>query len=82
MESKCHKFLFRQKFTSFLKYIYIYIYIYIHYTDYIYLYKIFFTTLDKGLRQNINKKRDGEIGKHTQLNESTEYEKEKVKQAK
>ena len=30
-----------------------------------YAYKIFFTTLDKGLRQNINKKGDGETGKHS-----------------
>ena len=39
--------------------------------------------LDKGLRKNIKKRRDGEIGKH-KLNEmvalNTEYEIEKVKQ--
>ena len=46
-----------------------------------YAYKIFFTTLDKGLRQNINKKEMEKL-ENTQLNESTEYEKEKVKQAK
>ena len=60
MESKCHK-NFRQKFISFL----IYIYIYIIPTIYIYEYKNFSTTLDKGLRKNIkNKKRDGEIGEY------------------
>ena len=35
---------------------------------YIYVYKSFSTTLDKGLRKNIKNKRDGEIGKH-KLNE-------------
>ena len=34
----------------------------------IYVYKSFSTTLDKGLRKNIKKKRDGEIGRH-KLNE-------------
>ena len=33
-----------------------------------YVYKSFSTTLDKVLRKNNNKKRDGEIGKH-KLNE-------------
>jgi len=35
---------------------------------FIYVYKSFSTILDKGLRKNIKKKRDGEIGKH-KLNE-------------
>ena len=35
---------------------------------YIYVYKSFSTVLDKGLRKNIKKKRDGEIGKR-KLNE-------------
>ena len=48
------------------KYIYIFIYVY----------KSFSTILDKGLRKN-NKKRDGEIGKQTKLNESSKYEIEK-----
>ena len=52
MESKCHK-NFRQKFISFLISIYIY------------AYRNFSTTLDKGLRKNIKKKRrDGEIGEY------------------
>ena len=39
------------------------------YILYIYiLYKSFSTTVDKGLRKNIQKKRDGEIGKY-KLNE-------------
>ena len=60
MESKCHTFLVRQKFISFLKYIY--------YTYYLYIciQKLFYT--DKSLGKNIKKKRDGEIGKH-KLNE-------------
>ena len=36
--------------------------------------------LDKSLRKNIFLKRDGEIGKQTKWNGSTEYETEKVKQ--
>ena len=36
---------------------------------YIYVYKSFSTVLDKGLRKNIKKKRDGEIGKHKLKNE-------------
>ena len=35
---------------------------------YIYVYKSFSTTLDKGLRNNIKNRRDREIGKH-KLNE-------------
>ena len=51
---------------------------------YIFMYKSFSTTLDKGLRKNIKKKKeekrkDGEIGEH-KWNGSTEYETEKVKQ--
>ena len=47
---------------------------------YIYVYESFSSTLDKGLRKNIKKKRrNGEIGKYKQLNGSTEYEIEKVK---
>ena len=42
--------------------------IYIIHTIYIYIHKSFSTMLDKGLRKNIKKKRDGEIGKH-KLNE-------------
>ena len=43
--------------------------LYILYTLYIYIYKIFSTMLDKGLRKNIKKKRrDGKIRKH-KLNE-------------
>ena len=53
-------FLVRQKFISFLKYIY-YTYLYIC------LQRIF-TTLDKGLRKNIKKRREGKIGQH-KLNE-------------
>ena len=61
MGSKCHKSFSSAKIHKFSKNIYI-----IHY---IYVYKSFSTTLDKGLRKNKNnKKRDGEIGKHT-LNE-------------
>ena len=30
----------------------------------IYVYKSFSTTLDKGLRKNVKKKRDGDIGEH------------------
>ena len=40
----------------------------IYYTYYIYAYKNFSTTLDKGLSKNIKKKRDGEIGEY-KLNE-------------
>ena len=54
------KFLSRQKYISFLKCIY-----YIIHTIYIYIYKSFSATLDKGLRKNIKKT---EIGKH-KLNE-------------
>ena len=42
--------------------------IYIIQTVYIYIHKSFSTMLDKGLRKNIKKKRDGEIGNH-KLNE-------------
>ena len=64
---------FSQKFVSFLKYMYI-----IH-TVYIHVNKSFYTTLGKGLRKNIKKKRE-EIKKlENKLNE-TEYEIEKVKQ--
>ena len=46
---------------------------------YIYVYKCFSTTSDKGLKKNIKKKkRDGEIRKH-KCNGSTEYGIEKVK---
>ena len=38
-------------------------------TIYIYVYKSFSTMLNKGLRKNIPKKRDGEIGKHKLKNE-------------
>ena len=41
--------------------------IHVH-TIYVHIYKSFSTTLDKGLRKNIKKRRDGEIGKH-KLNE-------------
>ena len=57
MESSCHK-NFRQKFISFL------IYIHVIPSIYIYVYKNFSNTLDKGLRKNIKKKRDGEIGEY------------------
>ena len=63
MESKCHNFLSSAKIHKFSKMYFIHIYIY--------LYKSFSTTLDKGLRKNIKKKkkrRDGEIGEH-KLNE-------------
>ena len=43
---------------------------------YVYTHKSFITILNKGLRKN-NKKRDGEIGKQTKLNESSKYEIEK-----
>ena len=72
VESRFHNFLVRQKFVSFLKYIYIYIY----------LYKSFSTTFDKGLRKNIKKMKDGEIGViklQLKWNGSTEYETEKMK---
>ena len=50
----------------------------------IYVYKSFSTTLDKGLRKNLEKKgKDGEVGNwrtQTKWNGSTEYEIEKVKQ--
>ena len=42
--------------------------IYIIYILHIYVYKSFFTFLDKGLRKNIKKRRDGKIEKH-ELNE-------------
>ena len=42
--------------------------IYILYILFTYVYKSFSTMLDKGLRKFIQKKRDGEIGKH-KLNE-------------
>ena len=64
MEPKCHKFLAKQKFTSFLKYITLYI-LYIYYTQ---THTSFSTTLDKGLRKNIKKKKTDEIGKY-KLNE-------------
>ena len=62
MESRYHKSFSSAKIHKFSKNIYI-----IHY---IYIYKSFPTTFDKGLRKNNNnnKKRDGEIGKH-KLNE-------------
>ena len=53
-------FLFRQKFTGFLKCVYIIHTIYV----YIYAYKSFSTMLGKDLRKNVKKKR--EIGKHKQ----------------
>ena len=55
MESSCHK-NFRQKLISFL------IYIHVIPSIYIYVYKNFSNTLDKGLIKNIKKRRDGEIG--------------------
>ena len=53
MESKCHNFLNLAK-IHFSKIYIIHIYIYV--------YKSFTTTLDKGLRKNI--KKDGETGEH------------------
>ena len=49
MESKCHNFLSSAKIHKFSKMYFIHIYIY--------LYKSFSTTLDKGLRKNIKKKK-------------------------
>ena len=46
-----------QKFISFLN-------VYIINALYTYVYKSFYTMLDKGLRKNIKEKRDREIGKH------------------
>ena len=48
---------------------------------YIYVYKSFSTKLDRGLRKKF-KKKDGETGKQTNWNQSTEYEIEKVRQTK
>ena len=58
--------------------------IHVLYKLYIYVYRSFSTMLNKGLRENIRKKKkDWEAGKHT-LNEtktwSTEHEIEKLKQ--
>ena len=52
------------------------------YTCYTYIYKSFFTMLDKGLRKNNNNnnKKETEIGKQTEWNRNTEYEIEKVKE--
>ena len=61
MESECHKFLVRQKFINFLKYIYYTYCLYICIQKYTYL-----LCLIK-VRERTNK-RDGEIGKH-KLNE-------------
>ena len=61
MKSKCHKFLVRQKSIHFLKYICCTYYLYIC------IQKLFYYTCE-GLRKNIDKKGDGEIGKHN-LNE-------------
>ena len=59
MASKCHKFLVRQKFISFLKHM--------HYTYYLYMYtKAFLLCLIKAWERTL--KKDGEIGKH-KLNE-------------
>jgi len=58
VESNCHNFLARQKFTFSKIYIL---------SIFIYGYKNFSPTLDKVLRKNIKKKkrrRDGEIGEH------------------
>ena len=55
MESSCHKNC-RPKFISFL------IYIHVIPSIYIYVYKNFSNTLDKGLIKNSKKRRDGEIG--------------------
>ena len=55
MESSCH-INFRLKFIIFL------IYIHVIPSIYIYVYKNFSNTLDKGLIKNIKKRRDGEIG--------------------
>ena len=61
VDSKCHIFLVRQKFICFLKYIcYTYLCIYV--------YKSFSTILDKGLKKNIKKRKDGETGEY-KLNE-------------
>ena len=54
VEPKCHKFLAKQKFTSFLKYITLYI-LYIYYTQthtHTHTHTSFSTTLDKDLRKN------------------------------
>ena len=53
MESKCHNFLVRQKFISFLN-------ICIIHTIYIYVYTSFSTMLDKVLRKNIKKQKERE----------------------
>ena len=53
--------------------------IYIVHAIYIQVYKSFSIVLDKGLRKN-KQKRDGEIGKQTKGNGSTEYAIERVKQ--
>ena len=52
---------------------------YIIHTIYIYVNKSFYTTLGKGLRKNIKKKREEMKKLENTLNE-TEYEIEKVKQ--
>ena len=57
MESKCHKFFSQAKIHKFSK-------IYIIHIIYIYVYESFSTMLDKDLRNNIKKRRDGKSGKH------------------
>ena len=58
MESKCHKFLIRQKFISVLKYILHILFTYMYTTAFLlHLIKAWEITSKK-------KKRDGEIGKH------------------
>ena len=52
--------LFRQKFTSFIKYVYIIHTIYV----YICVYKSFSAMLGKHLRKNVKKKKKREIRKH------------------
>ena len=42
-----------------------------------YVYINFLTILDKGLKKNTEKRRDGEIGEQTKWNGSAEYEIEK-----